>query len=348
MKNHHIRFYIYIRYKLGLKADAIYHELNSAIPVRPPSKATVYRWFAYFRNKGKLFEDLPRSGRPITETNFANVQRVRSFIEEDPWCTYDDIEEESSLSRGTILRIIHDHLKLHKVTSRWVPYQLSEQNKADRVRICRDNLAKFEDEKWRLCDVVTGDEVWIYFKQSGRKQSNKSWVAKGEKSRKVVKPSRYLPKAMFTLFFKTTGVVHLSYLEKGKTINHNTYINNCLKPLVDTLNRERPVTGTKNMKFHHDNARPHVHSSVTRFLEREQFIIMGHPPYSPDLAPSDFWLNDYIKQRLGDHSSVESLNRQITEIVSDIPRSEYLKTFEKWIERIKLCIKYKGDYFEHL
>jgi len=102
------------------------------------------------------------------------------------------------------------------------------------------------------------------------------------------------------------------------------------------------------MKCQHANARPHVHSSVTRFLEREQFIIMGHPPYSPDLAPSDFWLNDYIKQRLGDHSSVESLNRQITEIVSDIPRSEYLKTFEKWIERMKLCIKYKGDYFEHL
>jgi len=93
----------------------------------------------------------------------------------------------------------------HQVTSRWVPYQLSEQNKADRVRICRDNLAKFEDEKWRLCDVVTGDEVWIYFKQSGRKQSNKSWVAKGEKSRTVVKPSRYLSKTMFTLFFKTTG-----------------------------------------------------------------------------------------------------------------------------------------------
>jgi len=75
---------------------------------------------------------------------------------------------------------------------------------------------------------------------------------------------------------------------------------------------------------------------------------MNHPLYSPDLAPSDFWLNDYIKQRLVDHASIESLASQITETVSAIPKSEYLKTFENWIERMRLCIKYKGDYFEHL
>ena len=164
----------------------------------------------------------------------------------------------------------------------------------------------------------------------------------------MVRQSRYQPKAMFTMFFKTTGVVHLSCLEKGKTINHDTYINKCLKPLFDTINQQRPNSGTKNMKFHHDNARPHVYSSVTRLLEREQFIIMDHTPYSPDLAPSDLWLNDCIKQRFVDHASKKSLKSQITEIVSAIPKSEYLKTFEKWIERMRLCIKYKGDYFEHL
>ena len=121
-------------------------------------------------------------------------------------------------------------------------------------------------------------------------------------------------------------------------MDHNTYINKCLKPLVATINQQRPNSSTKNLKFHHDYVRPHVHSSVTRFLERELFIIMGHPPYSSDLAPSDFWLNDYIKQHLDDHTSKhrQILKSQITEIVSEIPHSEYLKTFEKWIERMKL------------
>jgi [histone H3]-lysine36 N-dimethyltransferase SETMAR len=98
----------------------------------------------------------------------------------------------------------------------------------------------------------------------------------------------------------------------------------------------------------HDNARPHVHSRVITYLKQNNFTIIDHPPYSPDLAPSDFWLFDYIKQRLGDHTSAESLNRQITEIVTSIPEKEYRKTFEKWLDRMECCIKNEGHYFEHL
>ena len=52
---------------------------------------------------------------------------------------------------------------------------------------------------------------------------------------------------------------------------------------------------------------------------------MDHPPYSPDLAPSDFWLFDYIKQRLDEHKDVKRLNRQITEIVFSIGQNEWKK-----------------------
>ena len=90
-----------------------------------------------------------------------------------------------------------------------------------------------------------------------------------------------------------------------------------------------------------------MHETVVEFLKEEKFTIMDHPPYSPDLAPCDFWLFDYIKQRLGDHLTVESLENEITKIVMDIPKHEWEKTFDKWLERMRLCIKFKGDYFEH-
>ena len=140
----------------------------------------------------------------------------------------------------------------------------------------------------------------------------------------------------------------MSYVDKGKTIDHEWYIENSLKPTVKAINIERPTSGTKNMKFHHDNAKPHIHKSVINYLESEKFIIMQHPPYSPDLAPSDYWLFDYIKRDLDSHECVESLNHQITEIVKKIPHKEYLKTFERWLERMELCINNQGDYFEHL
>ena len=47
---------------------------------------------------------------------------------------------------------------------------------------------------------------------------------------------------------------------------------------------------------------------------------MNHPPYSPDLAPSDFWLFDYIKKRLTFNPDAKSLMKQITGIVNSIPK----------------------------
>ena len=253
-----------------------------------------------------------------------------------------------SLSRGTIHTIIHDHLKKKKVTSRWVLHELNEKNLQDRVRICRENLAKIKDNKWRLGDIITGDESWFYHRQIGEKQLNRAWVNEGEAPRTVVKRDRFEPKTIFCIFFKRSGPMHISYLERGETIDHKSYLNCCLKPIIKELIRRRPIEGAKNMKFHHDNARPHVHQAVITFLNDNKLILMDHPPYSPDLAPSDFWLFDYIKTRLHDHGSAESLNRRITEIVNYIDENEWKKTFDKWIERMEMCVKNKGHYFEHL
>ena len=102
------------------------------------------------------------------------------------------------------------------------------------------------------------------------------------------------------------------------------------------------------MKFHHDNAKPHVAECVKSYLNGNGFTIIRHPPYSPNLAYSDFWLFDYIKRQLTDHKSRKSLEQEITEILKNIPKEKYLKTFNKWLERMKPCIKNQGSYFEHL
>jgi [histone H3]-lysine36 N-dimethyltransferase SETMAR len=348
MKNENFRFYIKIRSTLGVSTNEILKELKSAIPGCSLSLSTVGRWVKHFKTGNQGLKDQPRSGRPITATNESNIGRVRDVIENNPWCSYDEIEAETSLSRGTIFNIIHDTLHMKKITSRWVPHELSDKNRKDRVQICKQNLAKFKEGSWRLYDVVTGDESWFYHRQIGSKQSNASWVAEGESPRTVVKKQINEPKTMFTIFFKTSGVVSITYLDKGKTIDAQTYINESLKSLVKALKRQRPSTGADFQKFHHDNARPHVDKRVKNYLKRNKFITIDHPPYSPDLAPCDFWLFDYIKQRLGNYTSVQSLAEAITAIVQSIPKEEYLKTFHKWLERMELCIKNDGHYFEHL
>ena len=120
---------------------------------------------------------------------------------------------------------------------------------------------------------------------------------------------------MFTIFFKNDGPVLITYLERGQTIDAESYIENCLKPIVSTLNLERPRSGAKSYKIHHDNARPHVHKSVNNFLTEHGIKTIRHPPYSPDLAPCDFWLFSYIKERLDSHDNAISLSKQITKAI---------------------------------
>jgi histone-lysine N-methyltransferase SETMAR len=87
---------------------------------------------------------------------------------------------------------------------------------------------------------------------------------------------------------------------------------------------------------------------VSNYLELEGLTIISHPPNSPDLSPCDFWLFDLIKENLTDQNDSESLYDAVSEFMYSINKEEYRKTFEKWTERMRLCIDNQGDYFEHL
>ena len=92
----------------------------------------------------------------------------------------------------------------------------------------------FEEKKWRLYEVVTGDESWFYHRQIVRKQSTASLVAEVESPKIVFYQGSFEPKTMFSIFCNS-NVVHVSYLDKGKTIDKYSYLNDCLKPLVTAL-----------------------------------------------------------------------------------------------------------------
>ena len=98
----------------------------------------------------------------------------------------------------------------------------------------------------------------------------------------------------------------------------------------------------------HDNGSPHTHSDVTDYLIEEGIEIIPHPPFSPDLAPCDFWLNDYNKSNLTDQPNEESLAQEVYKVMKNISEKEFKKTFDRLLERMQLCIDNNGGYFEHL
>ena len=87
---------------------------------------------------------------------------------------------------------------------------------------------------------------------------------------------------------------------------------------------------------------------MLNYLESEGITVMPHPPNSPDLVPCDFWLFDLIKQNLDIQDDFESLHCSIIKFMNSLNKEEYKKTFDKWIQRMQLCVNNEGDYFEHL
>ena len=158
MNKENFRFYIKVRTALDIQPTIIHDELYTVFGDEAPSFITVTTWSQWFREGREKIEDEPRTGRRITETMSENNEQVQDIIDDDPCITIEELGLQTDLSHGTIQRIVYDHLNLNKVTARYVLKHLSDFQKTERVRICRENLAKFESGVWRLCDVVTGDE----------------------------------------------------------------------------------------------------------------------------------------------------------------------------------------------
>jgi len=55
---------------------------------------------------------------------------------------------------------------------------------------------------------------------------------------------------------------------------------------------------SKGIVLLHDNARPHTAAHTVETLQKPKFEVLAHPPYSPDLAPSDYHLFGPLKKAL--------------------------------------------------
>ena len=64
------------------------------------------------------------------------------------------------------------------------------------------------------------------------------------------------------------------------------------------------------------------------------------PPYSPDLAPCDFWL--FLKPRSCRYETIEEMKEAVTKVIDMLTQEDLHGAFQKLLERYNKCI---GDYF---
>ncbi len=157
----------------------------------------------------------------------------------------------------------------------------------------------------------------------------------------------HVKKLMYAVFFRSTGIVKVVKLDKGEKVTADWYANKCLPQVFAAISEKRPKTGIKNIILHHDNARPHKASLTADYLEDIRVVLMLHPPYSPDLAPCDFWLFKNLKKHLRGRkfSTEEEIDRAVDDFFESIKPEEWRRVYDKWQDRMKRCINARGDYF---
>ena len=84
------------------------------------------------------------------------------------------------------------------------------------------------------------------------------------------------------------------------------------------------------------------------FLTKNHIFTINHSPYSPDLAPCDFYLFGklHLPMKGQRYADVNAIQKAATTILKDFTPEELKSSFDMLLDRATRCINSEGDYFE--
>ena len=104
----------------------------------------------------------------------------------------------------------------------------------------------------------------------------------------------------------------------------------------------------RSVSFLQDNARPHVAAPTMDTNQKLKWNVLPHPPYSPDLAPSDYHLFVSLKEHLSGKffRNNEEMIQDVQEWLHWQPKDFFLSSICKLPDRWRKFITNRGDYVE--
>lgn len=335
----------------GKKAKEIHEELKSVLGDGALCLRTVYRWIEHFSTGRTDVHDEPRSGRPsvISETV---VDAAGVFVRENRSCTLDDIALEFDISHATAHSLVHNHLKMRKLLSQWVPYQLTDVQRTERVRISRLHLERARREGDAFFRrIVAGDETWVYSFEPDLKQQTSLWRGNSFGTGNVKLPQKARPsafKVMHIIFFDHLGILVDHAVPKGTTVNGQYYREVLRNKLRPAIRKKRHELLERGVILLHDNARPHKAACVEELLAGYEWETLTHPAYSPDLSPCDFYLFGKLKALLRGRTfhTEEDVNRATTDALKSVATGGVRGGIFGLLQRWEKCVGDEGRYWE--
>lgn len=332
----------YFLWKDGMNAPAIEKKINSVLGTGTVSARNCQRTIAKFITGDFLVDDKERCGRPLVKGDME--YRVKELLKIDTYSTSRIMAKQLSVSYRTVLRQLHKTGKRY-LANRWLPHLLSKENKANRERICGDLLAMYQRNNF-LSRLITVDEIWVYWDNADRPYHNRSWYGDGDQATTSIRRCLTARKHLATIFWDVKGILLCEVLTKGRNMNAEIYCTQ-LEKLVDAIRRKRPRLQLNKIHFLQDNARSHTARLTQKKLADIGFTVIPHPPYSPDLSPSDYYLFSPMKNALRGKTfqSAKEVTGDLEKWFASKPGKFYENGINQLPERWQRCVDNGGDYF---
>ena len=267
--------YLYLKGKSG---KGIHSELADVYGSSAPSYAQVKFWVGEFKRGRTSLEDEARSGRRLDATNEEMCKKVRDVVYSDRQIQVNNIAQALGISHGSVSIILQDRLGMRKLTARWVPKSLSDEQIATRASVCSTLLKCFRSKDDFLLRLVTVDVTWVHYYEPENKAQVRQWVGPGSPRPKKFKTQPSAGKVMATVFWDAKGVIMLDFLRKRSTIT-GVYYANLLDQLRTAIHEKRRGELSKGVLLQQDNERVPTCKVAMDAVERNGYELIRHPAY---------------------------------------------------------------------
>ena len=195
--------------------------------------------------------------------------------------------------------------------------------------------------------LVTQDETWVHHYDPEAKRQSMQWKHTDSPTPLKFKVTSSSKKVMASVFWDREGVIMVDYLEKGST-NNGKYYADELPRLREEIKKKRRGKLRNGVYLLQDNAPAHTSKVAMAAANECGYKILPHPPYSPDLAPSDYFLFPKLKESLrgerfdSDNDVMEAVNA----FFGGQDKSWFNAGIALLEKRWTKCVALKGDYVE--
>lgn len=335
-------------FKLGKSATETYVMLKQVYGEQALSRSRTFEWYGRFRDGRESVEDVAHTGRPISVRTPETIEKVRKLVTADRRLSIRMLASELNIDKEVVRQILTQDLGKRKVCAKFVPHCLSDDQKQVRMDTCGELIVNADADLAFLDSIVTGDESWCYQYDPETKRQSTEWRSPSSPKQKKFRFQKSKIKVMLIAFFDSEGLIHHEFVPPGTTVTGQFYAE-VLARLRQRIHRVRPRFRQNGSWFLlHDNARPHIALPVKRFLAKHEVVELHHPPYSPDLAPADFFLFPKLKTVIKGTRfvDVEDIKKNVTSTLKSIPKEDFKSCFQNLYKRAQKCITADGDYVE--